>query len=253
MRELRNRSDHSKMKVLRKVLFFLIKWGSVCVGLLAVAALGGYLSLKISVLGTEVEVPEILNMTFEEAKHLLSEKELLLEITGERADDGVSQGRILSQDPLAGSKIRKGRKIKAVLSLGAKLLRVPSVVGDSERSAKLKINRNGLNFGSVSYVYSDMGKTKVLAQSPDPRTEKLKGGRLNLLVSRGQKKKVYVMHDFNGEDSLSVVSLLESSGLRVGLLKKAGSPYQHGIVVSQYPLPGHPVSEGDVVNLTIFE
>jgi serine/threonine-protein kinase len=241
------------MNILKKVLFFLIKWGSLCVGLLAVAGLGAYLSLKISVLGTEVEVPEILNMTFGEAKQLLSEKELLIEITGERADDGVTEGRILSQDPLAGSKIRKGRKIKAVLSLGAKLMSVPLVVGDSERSAKLKINRNGLNSGWISYVYSDMGKTKVLAQSPDPKTEKLKGGRLNLLVSKGQKKKVYVMQDFKGKDSLSAISLLESSGLRVGLLKKAGSPYLHGIVAFQYPLPGHPVSEGDVVNLTVYE
>ncbi len=253
MRKIASKSKHSKMKLLKALLLFLGKWGAIALGMLSLAALGAYLSLKISILGTEVEVPEIVNLTFEEAHHLLSAEGLHLEITGERLDDGVAQGRILSQDPLAGSKIRKGRKVKAVLSLGAKLLRVPSVVGDSERSARVKINQKGLNFGWVTYVYNAMGRTKVIAQSPPAGMEKLKGGRLNLLVSRGQKKRVYVMQDLIGEDSSSIVSQLESAGLRVGIFKKTGSAYQRNIIVSQYPLPGYPISEGDVVNLTVLE
>jgi serine/threonine-protein kinase len=241
------------MKMRKKLLLSLTKWGVVVLSMLILAALGAYLSLKISILGTEVVVPEILSLSVDEAGHLLSSEGLRLEITGERLDDGVGRGRILSQDPLAGSKIRRGRKVKAVLSLGAKLLKVPSVLENSERSARVKINQRGLHLGWVTYVYNDIGKTKVIAQSPSAGMEKLKGGRLNLLVSRGQKREMYAMPDLIGRDSSSIISLLESAGLRVGVFKKLGTTYQQGIIASQYPLSGYPVSEGDVVNLTVLE
>ncbi len=241
------------MKMLKKLSLFLFKWGSVFLGILVMAALGAYLSMKVSILGSEVEVPEIINLTVDEAYSILSKEDLLLEIIGKRIDDRVSWGRILSQDPIAGSKIRKGRKIKAILSLGSKILSVPSVIGNSERSAKVKISQEGLNIGWLAYVYSNIGETKVLAQSPSAGTEKLKGGRLNLLLSKGQRKKVYVMEDLVGRDSAFVIPSLESYGLRVGILKKRETAFQEDTIISQYPLPGYPISEGDVVNITIFK
>lgn len=254
MRKLQKKSNLLKMKILKKISFFLFKWGMVLFGVLAMAALGAYLSVKVAVLGTEVKVPEILNLTEEEACHILSMKGLFLEITGERIDDGVSQERILSQDPIAGSKIRKGRKIKVILSLGAKILQVPSVLGYSERSAKVKIHQKGLNVGWLAYVHSKIRETKILAQSPSAGVEKLKGGRLNLLVSKGKRKKGYVMQNLVGKDIASIIPPLESCGLRVGILKKkGGSVYQHGTIVSQYPLRGYPISEGEIVKVTILE
>ncbi len=253
MPEQRSEPRHLGMTTRKKVLFFLISWGTVVLGMLALASLGAYLSLKISVLGTEVEVPNILSLTADEADLLLSSEDLRLEITGERLDDGVSHGRILSQDPLGGSKIRRGRKVKAVLSLGAKLLTVPSVLESSERSARVRINQNGLNLGWITYVYNNMGKTKVIAQSPSAGKEKLKGGRLNLLVSQGPKKRVYVMPDLIGRDPSSIIPLLESAGLRIGVVNNLADAYEQEIIASQYPLPGYPVSEGDVVRLTILD
>ncbi len=231
-----------------------MKWGAIILGLLFIAVLGAYISIKISIIGTELSVPDVTNATVEDAYKILADKGLFLVIEGERNDERIAEGKILSQEPPSGSKIRKGRKVKTIVSLGAKKIRTPELAGESERSARIKVTQDGMVIGSVSYVCSEVDTGRVIAQSPQPGIKKLKGGSVNLLVSRGRSKRTYVMPDLTERDHFTVESMLAEHGMRIGSSKKETDLLsKHGTIISQYPAPGFPVTEGDTISITILE
>lgn len=231
-----------------------MKWGSFILGLLFIAVLGAYISIKISIVGTELSVPDITNETVEDAYEILADKGLFLMIEGERNDDRIAEGKILSQEPPYGSKIRKGRKVKIIVSRGAKKIQTPELTGETERSARIKVTQDGMILGSVSYVNSEVGEGRVIAQSPQPGVEKLKGGSVNLLMSKGRAKRTYVMPDLIDKDHSVVESMFAEHGMRISSSRKeTGLLSKHGTIISQHPALGFPVTEGDTINITVLD
>ena len=55
----------------------------------------------------EVQVPDLANLTFEQAEAALQPTGLVLSRAGERFDPGVPRGFVLSQDPPAGTPVRR--------------------------------------------------------------------------------------------------------------------------------------------------
>ena len=242
------------MNDFKNILLLIVKWGSVAFGLLIVAMIGAYISIKISVIGTEVAVPDVTDVTVENAYGILSDKGLFLEVEGEKNDESIADGKILSQDPPEGAKIRKGRKVKVIVSLGTKRIQTPNLSKETARSAKIHVAEEDLIIGSVSYIDSDIEEGKIVAQSPPPGSDKLKGGSVNVLVSRGKEKKTYIMPDIVEKEYYYIEPVLKSYGMRVSVTKKEKVlNSRHGRIISQFPLSGYPVAEGEAVSITIVD
>lgn len=242
------------MKNIKNIVLVAAKWGGIVLGLLIVAMAGAYISIKISVIGTEVTVPDVRDVTVESAYGLLSDKGLFLEIEGEREDERIAQGRVISQDPPEGARIRKGRKVRIMLSLGARRIKTPDLSRETERSARIRVTEEDLIIGSLSHVSSELEEGAIIAQSPPPGSEKVRGGRVNILVSGGSEKKAYIMPDVVGKDYNDVEPALKYQGLRMNVVKKERtSGFRHGRIISQYPASGYPVSQGDAVSITIAD
>src|ERR1035441_3848254 len=64
----------------------------------------------------------------------------------------VPEGKIMTQMPAPGAKVRRGWSIRVAQSLGLQRVAIPDVTGESERAAELNIRRRGLALGSVAQV-----------------------------------------------------------------------------------------------------
>ena len=64
----------------------------------------------------EVIVPDLENLTVEQAQAALAPTGLALSRAGERFDPGVERGRIVAQDPAAGTPVRGRRRTIAIVS-----------------------------------------------------------------------------------------------------------------------------------------
>ena len=63
----------------------------------------------------EVIVPDIENLTVEQAQSALEPTGLLLSRAGERFDASVERGRIVVQDPAAGTPVRGHRRVSVTV------------------------------------------------------------------------------------------------------------------------------------------
>lgn len=233
----------------RKKKRALIIIGAVVAALLiflGVALASGLFSKK------EVEVPKLTGKTYQEAQDEL--KELGLDIKeGELVySDEYEIGQIVSQDPKAGSSVKKGAVITVNLSKGDSNDTVPNVIGMDEASARELIVKYEYKVGTVHEVESTEPAGLVIDQDPAPGTEAQINTEINLYVSNGQGKVQVSVPDLKGLSEAEAKARLEQEGLVLGEVDHATSKnYAKDVVMSQQYDVGTKLDAGSSVSITI--
>ena len=83
--------------------------------------------------------------TVNEARTVLAEAGLNLRVEeGRRVDPKVPAGQVLAQEPRPGVRTRGERSIKVWISAGPRAMVIPALIGESERTAQLRLQQEGL-------------------------------------------------------------------------------------------------------------
>jgi serine/threonine-protein kinase len=158
-----------------------------------------FMAMRVEMRSTEVSVPDLAGMTLEAASASVEPVELVLAVAEQRHDPAVPSGRVLQQTPPAGSDVRRGRKIKLVLSLGGKVLEVPDLVGQASRAVEIELRQQEFVPGDQARAFSTYAPSgDVIAQVPPKETPAVPGTRVHRLVSEGSPPLVWVMPDLTG-------------------------------------------------------
>ena len=84
-------------------------------------------------------------------------------------DTKVPAGQILTQDPQPGVLTRRERSVKVWVSAGPRATIVPALLGESERTAQLRLQQDGLELAGMSEIRSaEYPSDAVIAQTPPP-------------------------------------------------------------------------------------
>ena len=235
-----------------RVLFRLL-YGA----LLGVAFLfAAWLSFRASITGRSVTVPDLAGKTVPEAIRILHDVGLRVEEQASRAryDDRIPRHCVLIQQPEAGSLAKPGQVLRLVLSLGPRELQVPDLAGLAPRAAALKLARESLQLGAVSWYRDAEAPAGIVGQNPEPETPATKGAAVEVLTNRGMPEQRFVMPDFVGQDADKVRARLETFGFRVGSARyETYEGVQPNTVLKQFPPAGYPLSRRDVVSLTVSQ
>jgi len=195
----------------------------------------------------EVRVPDLGNLTLEQAEKTLVPLGLQLSRAGERFDPSVPRGFILSQDPPADTPVRGRKRVIVVVSLGEEFSSVPELFGESVRGAQLLVERAGLRMGGTTRAPSeDVGEGLVLDSDPPAEAVLPREAAIGVLVSTGPGAEYYVMPDLIGREISGVRRQLETFGLRV--LTPPAAPTV-GPIVFQQPAPGSRITRDVTVVL----
>jgi serine/threonine-protein kinase len=218
-----------------------------------VFGLSFYWSVQSASRSTEVTVPDLRGLDLEASAEKVRPLELRLEVVDQRHDPAVSSGRVLEQMPRSGYSVRRGRKIRLVLSLGGEVLAVPDTIGEASRAVEIELRQEGFAIGEEARVRAPRTRAgDVIGQVPPPATPAVPGTRVHRLVSDGAPVLAWVMPDMIGLRRADAEGWISRHGFRRGAVrqvKMVGWP--PGTVVGQLPLPGYPVRERDVVELTV--
>jgi beta-lactam-binding protein with PASTA domain len=161
--------------------FFNILLGALA--MIAVALLSAFLTMRLAIHGREVEVPNVAGLTVAEANATASKLGLHMNLENHFYSTVMPAGRILSQFPAPGTKVRREWVMRVTESIGPQRVSVPNVVGETEREASVTIRRLSLDLGTVAYVPAPGPSGMVLAQTPTPAAAGVDGPRISLLVS----------------------------------------------------------------------
>lgn len=214
-----------------------------------------WLSVRSVARSTEVEVPDLVGLDLAAAQKRVEPAGLVLQVADERHDPRVPSGRVIEQVPRPGSSVRRGRKVKLVLSLGDRVLAVPTVVGRLVRAVDLDLRREGFVPGDLARApsYREPAGT-VLGQVPAPGTPSVPHARVHRLVSDGPPVAMWVMPDLSGMSRADAERWIAMSGFRRGAVRRVRMEGRApDSVVGQMPLAGYPVRSRDVVDLAVAD
>jgi len=228
---------------------------SGCALALAVFAVSFYVAMRVEMRSTEVKVPDLTGLTLEQASGRVEPLELVLEVVDQRHDPAVASGLVLQQTPPRNASVRRGRKVKLILSLGGKVLEVPDLIGQASRAVEIELRQEGFMLGDEARVPSVSFPTgRVVAQVPPPSTPTVPNSRVHRLVSTGPRPATFVMPDLTGLSRSQVERWISASQFRRGAVRRVSiGGRRPGVVVGQLPLAGHPIRSRDVVELTVAE
>jgi eukaryotic-like serine/threonine-protein kinase len=208
-------------------------------------------ALRVALRAREVQVPPLVGKTVSEATQSLGALGLTLRVDAtRRTDPKVAANRIMQQDPPAGAAARSQRSIRVWLSAGPRTTTVPELIGQTERTARIRLQQDGVDLGSVSEFRSpDYPADAVVSQDPPPAA---KAPTVSLLLNRGEEATTYVMPDVIGMDGNRVSDALRERGFRVTIT--GSQPYPGvppGTVVRQQPQGGFRVAASDAISLEV--
>ncbi|MCM1064178.1 MAG: Stk1 family PASTA domain-containing Ser/Thr kinase [Eubacterium sp.] len=176
-------------------------------------ALGSTVILTASAGPAGVEVPGVVDDTFEEGENRLTA--LGFAVTKMEAySDTIAKGVIVSQSPMAGTKAPQGSNITVTVSLGKEEVKlyVPDLIGKTEQDGTIMAIEAGLEIGDVSYVFSsEYPEGQICYQSYSHGSYVDPGTTLEIRVSKGPET-----HTYKYETSIAAPTKDEAPDYKLG-------------------------------------
>ncbi len=221
--------------------------------LLVVALLAGIIIWIFSIGGEVIETPNLIGLDTLSALEVMTPYGLGLKIEGQVYNNKYPKGYIVQQDPEYGEKIRKNRDLKVIISKGTEMVSIPNLIGIPTRQAKVVLQQAGLIKGDEAQINSSVfPMNRIIAHTPAPGTLVKRGIKINMLVSLGPPRNVFMMPDCVGNTISQIEKNLNESGLLVNEVKYEYDPkLPDGTIISQNPVFAMPVKEGDNIKFKV--
>lgn len=212
-------------------------------------AAGGFALAYYFLSPTTVVVPDLKGKTLAQAQRIVESKSLKLEVAREAYNESVAPGRIISQSPSAGEKIRKDGTVGVVLSRGLQTVKVPDLVGKTVDEADAVLKSAGLSVGKIERIYSDEPEDTVIRQSPKPGAKVEKGSAVDITLSQGTQ--LVRVPDVAGRTATEASLILENAGFKVSRVDDFSDTVAKDYIIRQTPAAGEKVPKGSGITIAV--
>ena len=256
----RNRRKKNEVnKDTKKIMKILMVVAGVVIALLIMFLVGNAVGVFKGGKGTTtqqtdsemVKVPDVTGKTYEEAQKELNKYDLGIH-KSTAPSDTVEKGKIISQDPADGKKVKKHTTVNVVISSGeeAKTTTIPNVVGMPEADAEKALQDKNLVVKKGDPVYSDdVEQGEVVSVSPSEGAEVKEGTTVTLVISKGNQPAT--VPKLTGKSQSDAEAALSQAGLSGNATEDYSDTVEEGVIISQDTDAGKEVSKGTTIGYVV--
>lgn len=203
--------------------------------------------------GQSVEVPHVVEMTFEGARTLLEQNDLKIVEEAKKFDKNYRAGIIISQNPKPYAQVKKRRRVYVIVSKGEPTVEMTPLIGNSEKNAIFEIRRLGLQLRYTMYEYSEHFPDGVVIDQSIPIGKEVKLGEfIDLIVSMGRPPDRFIVPDLIGRSLSDAKQIIQKAGLTLGnVTYQIENDLLPETTIAQSLTPNTEVSQGDTVNILV--
>lgn len=231
-----------------KALSFVI--GAIILFFVAFGATMGIVEL---VNPNDVQIPDLVNKTQDEAEQIVKELKLKLVVKSEEYNENVEEGKIISQDPAYQENytVKEHSEISVVISKGTETVEVPDVVGKTREEAEKLLKDAGLVAEITEENDEKVEAGIVLSQDIEDGETVNKGSTVKLVVSKGSGIVNVEVPSLVGKTEQEARNLLTEAGLKVNVVNDEDESKNDGVVLRQSRDAGTEVQEGTTITITV--
>ena len=243
--------EHKAIKIICIIL--------ACILVFSLAMGGTYLALTLG-RAKEVQVPDLLNMTLEQAQEEAKKLKIKIQVQEEKYHLEIPEGQIIEQDPKYQNnyKIKEGSTIKVIVSKGQEIVKMPKVVGLKRDEAINLLKETGLEYEVKEENSDDIEKGIVIKQETEEGKEIQKddeipaGTKIIIRVSMGIEQ--VEVPDLSGKTESEAKTAISNAKLKWKSTEKTSdSSKPNGVVVNQSISNGSMVDKNTEITITINE
>lgn len=199
---------------------------------------------------TTVTLPDLEEMTLEEAETELTAHELTLGEVSETYNEDIEEGQVIETTPESGASVDTNSSVDLLVSRGTEPHEMEDYVGEMYEEVQDSINNLGFNTVNIEESYSDSEPGTILSQSIEPGTSVIPEEE-NLTFEISQGVEPIEITNYSGENVDNAISELESQGFNVAVIQEVyHDDVEEGNVISQDPSYGN-FLPGSTINLVV--
>jgi len=202
----------------------------------------------------DVLLPELKNLTQEEAKQKVEELNLSFEIAGEEYNPEIEAGKVISQNPayIYNYKVKEESKVTVVVSKGTEMTKVPKVIGMEKEEAKTALTNAKLVVEEVEEKSTKVQEGYIIKQSVDSNTELAAGTVVQIYVSIGDGLEEILMPNLVGKTEDAAKQELTNQKLKLNtVVYEEDKTKPDGTVLKQDKEAGSTIKQETAVTLTV--
>lgn len=233
---------HPKMKGVAVVL--------LCVVLFALAFGGTALVSKITT-PKEVQIPNLVGRTEEEAKEELAKINVKYNKINEKYSSEVEAGRIISQEPgySINFKIKEKSTVNVIISKGTETTTVPKVIGMKYDDAVATLEAAKLTVEKVEEASKTVEAGIVISQEIAATTTANAGDVVKIHVSTGTTQ--VEVPSVLGKTEAEAKQILTEKKFKVEIKTTSDTSKENGVVVEQSVNAGKEIDEESTITITV--
>ena len=208
----------------------------VLIGLLVwLFSFGANFNFNITPGQSGIAVTDVVGKSYTEAYASLTNSKLLV-IKVYQESETIPLDQVISTDPIAGTRVPENTSITVIVSSGAQLVLVPSLLGMTEEQAKVALGNAKLNIGTITQANSAATALgQVTATDPLANAQVAPGTTVNLVISNG-KVLVPDVRNLSINDARSILTAPDVS-LTVTITTKTTCTGSQGTIVVDQSIP----------------
>ncbi len=203
--------------------------------------------------GWEVSVPDLSGMPQKEAEEKLQKLGLSLEVGAQISDTTVPIGVVVSQTPLPGSIIKRGKNVRVGISSGGKIVILSDLSGLTLRQARIKLEDMGLVMGDLLFQEAgELPENQVVRTLPPAGSKLALGKPVTLFISQKVSTDSVLVPNLVGKSMPEGLTILKEMYLELESVKfKVDKEILPGTIISQSLEPGQRVEKGSQIDLVV--
>lgn len=233
---------HPKMKGVAIVL--------LCVVLFVLAFGGTALVSKITT-PKEVQIPNLVGKTEEEAKEELAKINVKYNKINEKYSSEVEAGKIISQEPgySINFKIKEKSTVNVIISKGTETTTVPKVIGMKYDDALAALEAAKLTVEKVEEASKTVEAGIVISQEIAANTTANAGDVVKIHVSTGITQ--VEVPSVLGKTEVEAKQILADKKFKVEIKTTSDTSKENGVVVEQSVNAGKEIDEESTITITV--
>ena len=205
--------------------------------------------------GRELEAPDLIGKSLEEAENILLDKKFALLADSTEYNIDFPANTISFQYPLASTKIKPGRRIHVIVSLGSRPIKIPDLIGKPKRDAELIVDGLGLKLASQEWIHSnDYLKGIVARQHPEGNQDVSEDTEVILYISDGLPETDVIMPnliELGLSAALDTLKAYNFDTSKINIQTEKAPELLPETVIDQHPDPGTPTNSNIVVDMVV--
>lgn len=217
---------------------------------LATALVAAFVTVRITARGSTVIVPSLTGLDLKQVQQVLRERGLEMEVGGEEWSESYPAGSVMGQQPSAGARVKRGRRLKLTLSRGSEIVQMPLLADMKLNEAQFLLRQLGLEIAGEDTVPSASPRRMVISQEPPAGAKVSRGQPVTLLVSDGPPPQAFPTPRVTGLPTREALAKLRNAGLSLSeVAYETTTLYAEGSVINQEPPAGFRAIKGDSARL----